>query len=117
MKPINKVRVRPGWRLSPDGQRPRVGRPDGDGREWPGDYLFHDVVNPGPDRDKDGNDLGAPTEFVFVDREEEVIDCTAIRRYIKDGVIVVVDKNHELFELNGPSPDAPKKSTPKKDKD
>jgi len=115
MKPRIKVMVRPGSRMTQDG-RPRVGKPDKDGREWPGQYLFHDVVNPGPDFDADGNATGEPTGFVFVDRDEEAFDCPALRHSIVDGFVDVVDKKHALYCLNT-TPDAPKKSTSKKDKD
>jgi hypothetical protein len=113
MKPRIKVVVRPGARMMQDGQRPRVGKPDKDGREWPGRYLFHDVENPGPDFDADGNEIGEPTSFVFVDREEETFDCPAIRQSIVDGLVEVVDKKHELHRLNVAKPNTPKKSKSK----
>lgn len=116
---MQRVRVRPGWRLSPDGTRPRLGRPDATGREFPGQYLFHDIKNPGRDRHPDtGRAIGEPTEFIFVDRVEETYDTPLKRSQIQQGYLLVVDEDHELFTLNCPDPvaveDTPTKKTTRK---
>jgi hypothetical protein len=102
----DKVPVRPGWRKTPDGKVPRVGRPDRDGREWPGNYLFHKVVGTGAE---------ATFEFLGMDCEESVIDTQSVRHAIREGYLVVTDESHALFSFNTVDPsakDAP--ATPKK---
>jgi hypothetical protein len=84
----------------PDGSVPRIHDQDVEGHEYPGRYLFHDVVNPGPDRDAKGKATGSPTEFVFVDRIEEVFDTFEMRRNIQDGHLWVTDPKHELAAFN-----------------
>ena len=112
---MSKVKVRPGWRMMQDGQRPLIGKPDRDGLERPGSYLFHDVKNPGPDFKKNGDPL-PKTEFVFEDREEEALDCPSLRRNIRDGFVEVVDKKHETFVLNVDPPDRAAKKSKSKSK-
>lgn len=105
-----KVPVRPGWRLTPDGKVPRLGRPDNDGREWPGNYLFHKVV---------GTGLDATFDFLGMDCEENVVDTISVRHAIQQGYLVVTDPAHALYEFNQPDPSAmdelakPKKATRK----
>jgi len=102
----DKVRVRPGWRKAPDGSTPRLGVTDARGREYPGNYLFHDVKNPGPDLDA----LGAPlrgvemTQFVFVDREEEVYISPTVKQWIREGYLTVSDSSHKFYAANAPEP-------------
>ncbi len=101
---VDKVPVRLGWRRMSDGSMPRIGRPAGDGREWPGSYLFHKVVGVG----KDGT-----FEYLGDDCVEDVMDTPSIRRYILDGHLIVTDDKHPLAALNQPDPsikDEPAKS-------
>lgn len=105
---MQKVKVRPGPRLGPDGKRPRIGRPDRDGRERPGNYLFHDVKNPGLDvHPETGRAIGEPAVFVFVDREEDVFDTPMIREAIRQGFLFVVDTDSELAVFNVTPPEPP----------
>lgn len=115
-----KVPVRLGPRRAPGGQIPRIGVPDAQGREMPGAFLFHDVVNAGPDVDRYGRAISEPTEFVFVDRVEEIPESSAVVRLIQQGHLLVADPDHHLATLNVEVPEAPKpaprKSTPKASK-
>lgn len=123
---MKKVPVRLGARRMPDGSVPRIHRQDVNGKSVPGRYLFFDVKNPGPDRDAIGRAVGTPTEFVFVDRTEEVYDTFEARRAIQDGHLWVTDPKHELAAFNNkrfkpegkvPAGDAaPPSDKPKKDK-
>ena len=114
---MQKVTVRPGWRLGADGKPLRLGKPDRDGRERPGNYLFHDVKNPGLDKHPDtGLSMGEPTEFVFVDREEVVFDTPLKREQIRQGYLVVVDDDHELAVFNTAPPEPPVEADPPKKK-
>jgi len=109
----DKVPVRLGWRRMSDGSKPRLGRPVGDGREWPGDYLFHEVVGAGKD---------ATFKFKGDDCVEDVMDTPSVRRYILDGHLIVTDDKHPLAALNQPDPSPvdvptkPKKASRKDEK-
>lgn len=112
---MQKVTVRPGPRLGPDGKPPRLGVPDRDGRELPGRYLFHDVKNPGPDS-VEGRPNGEPTEFVYVERDEDVYDTPLKREEIRQGFLLVVDPRHELAVFNVTPPEPPPEADPPKKK-
>lgn len=99
----DKVPVRPGWRLTPDGNPPRLGRPDRNGLEWPGDYLFYRVVGTGAE---------AKFEFLGNDCEEMVMDTLSVRHAIRDGYLFVTDQDHPLAQFNQPDPSV--KDTPAK---
>jgi hypothetical protein len=108
---MNKVKVKLGWKRTQDGHIPKIGKPGPDMRERPGDYLFHDVINPGS---------GPDVKFVFVDREEEIYATPGVCISIMEGHLLVVDPEHSWYPLNQPEPTkpepekAPEETKPKK---